>query len=319
MLELTFAGLMLIFVFIVCLAINEEIFLRWYCVYHAAWPFVSTMLLLSITFWIFLSLISSFALQWYVPPRLERYYTKTYEERVTVRKRRLRQSLCDPVLVRDLEHQILRRRDIQGDRSKMILAMKELRERAAEEGKKNDDDVCNPQDEKRNDKIRNDARKEAAKTMFRATIVLPITFFSALNLRPLDLFLANTRPPLWWPRYSGDYYSYSYLNYYLPSCSRNSESYYNYYFYVTFFLVHLIHSFVVVRRVLITTKRRTTHHRPSLPLPPRVQRLQTVMPTPTSTPTTEDEWVVVAPGPPQPDAAASWELPHWTAPLSPAS
>lgn len=130
--------------------------------------------LLSLTFW--LLLVATMVLKQHVLlPRLEQHYKKTHAVRAQRRKRRLRDTLNDPVLALNLEEQLLRRWDIQGDRTKMLEAMQQIREMSEDTADAGEDS------EKGGATTKGQEKYEAANAIFYGTIFASILLFSIAN------------------------------------------------------------------------------------------------------------------------------------------
>ena len=114
--------------------------------------------------------------QWYLRPWLEHYYKKAYAERSKVRKRRLRDTLNDPVLLVQIEENLLKRPDIDGDRQKMLQALEEIRDHA------NRDTSAEGLEDKATTK--GYEKIEAANMILRATILIAIVGFCCSTYYP---------------------------------------------------------------------------------------------------------------------------------------
>eukprot|EP00797_Seminavis_robusta_P033667 Sro788_g202470.2 (249) ;mRNA; r:3976-4722 len=108
-------------------------------------------------------------------PRMQKHYKRTLGERTKLRKRRLRDTLNDPVLTLQMEDSILLRPDIQGDRHKMLQFMQQIRDHANSP----DEDQVDDQDEKRDNTTKGLEKYEAALVLCRGTIVLSVLFYCA--------------------------------------------------------------------------------------------------------------------------------------------
>lgn len=143
--------------------------------------------LLSLSFW--LTLVATLMLkQCVLLPRLEQHYKKTHAARAQRRKRRLRETLNDPVLALHMEEQLLRRRDIQGDRTKMLEAMQQIREMSQQDTADGDD-----QDDewgKGGATTKGQEKYEAANAIFYGTLLVSILLFSIANT--IGYSIANT-------------------------------------------------------------------------------------------------------------------------------
>jgi hypothetical protein len=145
---------------------------------------------------------------------LERHYKTTHVQRLQLRKRRLRDTLKDPVLVLDLERSMEKK--YKGNRKRVLEAMEQLRQKAAAAQTEVPTGADGNEEEKDHDaQTKGDEKKQAANTIMFGTIATAVLAHAMLNI-------------------------YGFQEWYTQALIIQ---------YFFFFLVHIIDSFVIYHQV----------------------------------------------------------------------
>jgi hypothetical protein len=154
----------------------------WWSFWFLGWlPIIALLLLLAVTLWM---------KHYWLVPYLERHYKKNAAQRQKLRTRRLRDTLADPVLVRDLERRLMIQ--YRGNTSHVQDALDRMRQEVSNyyssslssstESHRRDIEGRHEEEENDDYSPRGEEKKEAA------TQILYGTFVSAIVLYVLQSF-----------------------------------------------------------------------------------------------------------------------------------
>jgi hypothetical protein len=105
-------------------------------------------------------------------PWLERHYKTTYDQRLQLRKRQLRDTLNDPVLVLGLERSMEKK--YEGNRKRILEAIEQLRQNAQEAELPTGGDDSEDHDANKN----GNEKKQAAKKILSGTILIAVLWLN---------------------------------------------------------------------------------------------------------------------------------------------